>query len=177
MKINYEEVGSFIAAKRKDAGLTQSELGNRLNVSAQSVSNWERGESLPDTGILPDLALILGTTVDAMLGGGSAKWIYKRRVTVEQISYALTCIEELKNILGADHYMYRTMIDALDKRMNSTIEMTFAYKGCKEAYIVDAIEECVRNGCYVDRQDIEKNIANPKARESCLEHLTEMGIK
>ena len=112
-----------------------------------------------------------------MLGGGSCGWIYKRRITVEQIGHALGCIEELKNILGEDHFMYRTMIDALDQKMNSTIELTFAYRGAKDAYIGDAIMECVRNGCYVDRRDIEKNIANPLAKEGILEFLDRMGIK
>ena len=46
MYLDLEKIGAFIQAGRKEVGLTQSKLGERLGVSAQSVSNWERGETL-----------------------------------------------------------------------------------------------------------------------------------
>jgi len=49
-------VGNQIALLRKRKGLTQTELGQRLGISFQAVSKWERGETLPDTALLPDLA-------------------------------------------------------------------------------------------------------------------------
>ena len=63
-------VGNQIAVLRKGKGLTQSELGERLGVSFQAVSKWERGETLPDTAILLDLAEVLETSVDYILSGG-----------------------------------------------------------------------------------------------------------
>lgn len=53
-------VGKQIASLRKAKGLTQNQLGERLNISFQAVSKWERGEALPDISILVDLANILG---------------------------------------------------------------------------------------------------------------------
>ena len=50
--------------------LTQSELGERLGVSFQAVSKWERGETLPDISILPALADILETSIDYILRCG-----------------------------------------------------------------------------------------------------------
>ena len=41
-------VGKQIASLRKAKGLTQNQLGERLNISFQAVSKWERGEALPD---------------------------------------------------------------------------------------------------------------------------------
>ena len=58
-----EKIGAYIASLRKAVGLTQAGLGERLGVTGQAVSGWERGEFLPDTGILQDLALILDTSV------------------------------------------------------------------------------------------------------------------
>ena len=58
-------VGSRIGILRRGKGLTQSELGDRLGVSYQAVSKWERGETLPDTALLVDLADILETSVDS----------------------------------------------------------------------------------------------------------------
>ena len=109
-----EQIGAYIAARRKAVGLTQAELGERLGITAQSVSNWERGETMPDTGLLQDLALILDTSADELLGAGSCGWRYRRRVTVERMSEAISCIQRLRELLGEDHFMYRTMIDALD---------------------------------------------------------------
>lgn len=57
MHIDSTEVGAVIRSRRTDASLTQAELAERLNVSAQSVSHWECGESLPDISLLPDLGL------------------------------------------------------------------------------------------------------------------------
>ena len=52
---------------RQAAGMTQAELGERLNYSDKTVSKWERGESMPDAFVLTRLAEIYGTTVDALL--------------------------------------------------------------------------------------------------------------
>ncbi|MBQ6898421.1 MAG: helix-turn-helix transcriptional regulator, partial [Clostridia bacterium] len=60
--MNIKKTGEQIAALRKAKGLTQSELGERIGVSFQAVSKWERGETLPDITVLPDLAKILETT-------------------------------------------------------------------------------------------------------------------
>ena len=53
MQLNLRQIGNFIQNARKQEGLTQAELGERLSVTSQSVSNWERGESLPDVALLP----------------------------------------------------------------------------------------------------------------------------
>lgn len=49
------------------ASLTQAELAEKLGISCQAVSSWERGSNMPDIGKLLDLARILNTTVDALL--------------------------------------------------------------------------------------------------------------
>lgn len=64
------EIGQYIKKLRKAKGLTQTELTNKLNISFQSVSKWEIGETLPDTNILLDLCNELDTTVDTLLNGG-----------------------------------------------------------------------------------------------------------
>ena len=51
--------------------MTQFELADRLGISYQAVSNWERGNSMPDIAKLPELAEIFGVTVDEILGGGN----------------------------------------------------------------------------------------------------------
>ncbi len=60
-------VASKIIRLRQEAGMTQAELGEKLNYSDKTVSKWERGESLPDAFVLMQIAEIFGTTVDGLL--------------------------------------------------------------------------------------------------------------
>ena len=62
-----KKVGAYITILRKAQKHTQQELAEKLGVSHQAVSNWERGESMPDISILPRLAALLGTTTDNIL--------------------------------------------------------------------------------------------------------------
>ena len=61
-------IGQNIAFLRKQAGLTQTELADRLHVSHQAISQWERAETLPDILTLPALAEIFGKQVGVILG-------------------------------------------------------------------------------------------------------------
>lgn len=49
---------------RKEQKMTQEELADQLHVSAQAVSKWENGHSLPETALLPELARILDVSID-----------------------------------------------------------------------------------------------------------------
>lgn len=62
-----KEIARRLAARRKQAGLSQEALADKLGVSRQAVSKWERAESLPDTGNLIALAAIYGLTLDELL--------------------------------------------------------------------------------------------------------------
>ena len=66
-----EKVGAYIMILRKARKYTQQGLAERLGVSHQAVSNWERGESMPDISILPKLAALLKTTTDKILSADS----------------------------------------------------------------------------------------------------------
>lgn len=61
-------IGNYIAQKRKELGLTQQKLAEQLNVSFQAVSKWENGTTIPDTLMLSQLAYVLKTSVDAIVG-------------------------------------------------------------------------------------------------------------
>ena len=61
-------VGANLARLRKDRGMTQAELAERINYSDKAVSKWERGESLPDVLTLLSLAKELGTDLNTLTG-------------------------------------------------------------------------------------------------------------
>lgn len=61
------QIGSNIAAYRKQAGLTQAGLAEKLNYSDKAVSKWERGESVPDVMTLVQLAELFQIPVGELL--------------------------------------------------------------------------------------------------------------
>ena len=67
------ETAERLVQLRKAHGLSQEELAEKLNVSRQAVSKWERAESSPDTDNLIALAALYGVTLDEVVhGAGSA---------------------------------------------------------------------------------------------------------
>ena len=64
-----ENMGAFILALRKSAGMTQQDLAERVGVTNKSVSRWENGECAPDLTLIPVLADLFGVTADELLRG------------------------------------------------------------------------------------------------------------
>ena len=60
------EMGKEIRRLRTDRGLTQEALAAALNVSPQTVSKWECGNSVPDVQLLPEIAVFFGVTIDQL---------------------------------------------------------------------------------------------------------------
>lgn len=54
--------------QRMSKGLTQEDVAGYLNITPQSVSKWERGETYPDITLLPALANIFETSIDLLVG-------------------------------------------------------------------------------------------------------------
>ena len=83
----------------------------------------------------------------------------------------------LRELLGAEHFMYRTMVDALDARMNSSIEAALASENAMDAYVCEALLACIDLGDWVDATDVQRNIRNEKARACTLARMRERGMK
>ena len=64
-----EQLGARIAQLRRDQGLTQEMLAQRMGVSPQAVSKWERGLACPDLVFLDDLAELLNMGIEELLVG------------------------------------------------------------------------------------------------------------
>ena len=63
------KIGRFIAEQRKNKGLTQMQLAERLNITDRAVSKWETGRALPDSSIMLELCGILEISVNDLLCG------------------------------------------------------------------------------------------------------------
>ena len=67
-EITQLEIGKRIAECRRDKQLTQDELANRIGITAQALSQYERGIRYPDVAILKALCVSLGVSADYLMG-------------------------------------------------------------------------------------------------------------
>lgn len=67
--MNQVKIGKFIASKRKEQGLTQLQLAEKLCITDRAVSKWETGKSLPDASLMPELCKLLKITINDLLCG------------------------------------------------------------------------------------------------------------
>ena len=67
--MDQEKIGKFIADCRKEKGLTQLQLAEKLGISNRAVSKWETGKSCPDVSLMLELCSVLEITVNELLSG------------------------------------------------------------------------------------------------------------
>ena len=68
-----KNLGEMISFLRKEKGMTQSELAEKMNVTDKAVSKWERNLACPDVNSIPKLVEILGITVEELLNAQTKK--------------------------------------------------------------------------------------------------------
>lgn len=90
------QVGKTISNLRKEKNMTQMELADKLNISFQAVSNWERGQTMPDISKLGELAGIFGVTVDELLGSKKGAQVVEKIIREEPVAEELTAEEFLE---------------------------------------------------------------------------------
>ena len=175
--MNIEKIGEQIVALRKGKGLTQSELGERLGVSFQAVSKWERGEALPDIALLPDLAKILETTIDFILSSDEKAVEYKGRFSVADMKKGLNCLKYAGEYLGTDNLIYRAAIKGINTDLNTDIEKAFSDDYIYEAFLAEAIIQNLMSGLYVDITDVKNNFKHDHFKNIVVEYCNKHGIK
>ena len=101
---NMKQVGKKIVSLRKSRNMTQTELADKMDVSFQAVSNWERGNSMPDISKLPQLAALFDCTVDELLDGrvelihsamedGIQEYVERNEVSKEELEAAVPILK------------------------------------------------------------------------------------
>ena len=68
-----KSMAEVISSRRKELGMTQRELAEKLNITDKAVSKWERGLACPDTGTIPRLAELLGISLDELMNATPAQ--------------------------------------------------------------------------------------------------------
>ena len=82
--------GAFIQQRRKELGLTQNDLAEKLNVTSKAVSRWERGVGFPDIRLLEPLADALGLTLIELMQSKKME----EPVSADQVSDAVAAIQK-----------------------------------------------------------------------------------
>ena len=135
-----ETLGLRIGMLRRQKGLKQDEIAEMLNVTPQAVSKWENDQTCPDISLLPQLANMLGVTVDELLTGKSAA-----------PETRLVPVEERKDI---NDMMLRLVVDSADGdkvRMNLPIAIV-------EAALEMGLNSGTGGSIMVGGVDIAKNV-------------------
>ena len=86
------KIGKFLQTRRKECGLTQSELAEKLSVSDRAISKWENGNCLPDADHMIELCEILGITVNDLFLGE----IVSDDRSTKELESSLVAITKLK---------------------------------------------------------------------------------
>ena len=104
--MNYDKIGKFIAALRKEKELTQNELAEKLNITDRAVSRWERGKGCPDISLLEDLSKILDVSIIELLKG--EKLNNKQKLEKEELLYSMNYAKESTKMK-----MYKTISNVI----------------------------------------------------------------
>jgi transcriptional regulator with XRE-family HTH domain len=67
MTMTEKTMAEVISSRRKELGMTQKDLAEKLNITDKAVSKWERGIACPDTAAIPKLAQILGISLEELM--------------------------------------------------------------------------------------------------------------
>ena len=62
-----KSMAEVISSRRKELGMTQKDLAEKLNITDKAVSKWERGIACPDTASIPKLAQVLGISLEELM--------------------------------------------------------------------------------------------------------------
>ena len=92
-----EMLGERIRELRQAKGLNQVELGSRLNVSKQSISNYESNNILPSIDMLTKLANFFDVSTDFLLENESKNTISIDGLTEHQVAIVASIINEFRN--------------------------------------------------------------------------------
>ena len=95
--MSQQEMGRFIAEKRRAKNLTQEQLAELLGVSNKTISKWETGKSMPDYAVVESLCKELNITIAELLTGKEKDSESIPEYTKEQVELLLYKVEQMEN--------------------------------------------------------------------------------
>ena len=154
------KIGQYIKKLRKERGLTQQELADKLNVSFQAVSKWETGETLPDVTLILDICNELNTTADMLLNGGVIVNKKRKLISMGSIVAGFEYLSLTKNCFGEDSLFYQGIVEGISNKMN--FNFAEALKVNVEVLYTEVVIQYLLSGYTVDIQEVKQYITNDR---------------
>ena len=140
------KIGQRIAELRKKENMTQFELADKLGISFQAVSNWERGNSMPDISKLPEMAEIFHTSIDEILGKSN------RVVSDMSVENGANCYSHLSDYSKTDldeaaQIMTPAAIEDMVEKSNCALnELAVLFPYLSEDYLDGLADRVIEKG-------------------------------
>ena len=99
------KIGKFISSCRKEQGMTQAALAEKLGISDRAVSKWETGKSMPDSGIMLELCSLLDINVNELLSGERIMTEVYNKIAEENLIEMRQEVEEKNRQLLRTEYL------------------------------------------------------------------------
>ena len=100
------KIGKFIASCRKEQGMTQVVLAEKLGISDRAVSKWETGKAMPDSGIMLELCEFLKINVNELLSGERIMAeFYDKRAEENLLAMKREIEEKNRQMLRAEYWI------------------------------------------------------------------------
>jgi len=96
--MDMQAIGRKISSLRKERDMTQVDLADKLGVTYQAISSWERGNSMPDIAKLPDISQVLNVSIDDLLNNKKASELIKNVLSENDQSPTTPDFETLADI-------------------------------------------------------------------------------
>lgn len=185
--LDMKQIGKEITDLRKTHNMTQMELADKLGISFQAVSNWERGNTMPDISKLPELAEIFHISVDellkgkaplvgAVLDGTVDAYIEEGKATEQEIADTLPLLkpEQAEKILEktdvSKFHDISSFLPFMDSDALTEIAMEYVEQG-------DSVDELLP---FLDEEDVSaiahKFMQNGDSISSCLPFMHEEDV-
>ena len=187
--MNPEEIGKFIKDLRVKNALTQGDFAESLHVTAQAVSKWERGQSIPDISLLNEISQKYDVQIDEILGGKKNKKKNNRTIIIVAIVFLLGVVATLFIVLQNKNgnYNFRDVTSTCDEYKISGIA---AYDANKSSIYISKIEYCgeedlkeeydnITCTLYEEYNDIRKRVSTceEKSNVTLNDYLKSISIK
>lgn len=132
-------IGEIISYLRKEKGMTQNDLAQKMSVTDKAASKWERNLSCPDVNSIPKLAEILGTTVDELLNATSKQEKSKFNMEALKLIYRGSAI-----LFGAIGFIWASTSNRFQVYEYFFIALLFAVAGLGFGYLIQGIVKLIK---------------------------------
>ena len=170
--MNNKAIGQYIQLLRKQSGMSQKNLAERLSVSYQAVSKWETGENLPDASILLALAEILDTTTDKILSGGITTYRRGEKVNVPVLKEGIIALEDLKNLFGKHSAFWRGTVEGIHNRLGVDADNCLRDENGRELLLAEAVIDCITQGYLMEEREVDLYFATESICQRIKKHLS-----